>query len=253
MMTATTFSGEFKLVERLQKKNKKNRKRYNKTIVDEDIDVIVSEHLRSVDRKLEQLKASKFYTYLVDKCFDLCTDSKFNCIKCLALGSPSHIGGMPMYQLALLLLLAERFQVERYNISVWDPVFTDVDRLIFDKLKIRVDESEVDINPLTLLYMPHAPSSLIEDTLKQVYTESNLSGTHYILGNYIPVYDIRLTAEDKQDKYPHIGKVIQSLGSTNDEWAAVDIPDSLIKHDHWYQAFNDLALHRYIKMNFISK
>uniref|UniRef100_A0A060SZ13 ARAD1A16192p n=1 Tax=Blastobotrys adeninivorans TaxID=409370 RepID=A0A060SZ13_BLAAD len=211
----------------------KPKKRRNRKGKQSTIPRTVDDFLADFDSKKAILGRSKFYSLLEESLeeYKVQPDS----IRCLAIGSPCDTSStMPaMYQLALLMLLKEKLEIDSDKVTVYDPVFTDMDKEIFAKLGLSIDDSDDSKYPENcLLYMPHAPVSLIDSVL------GNLEGRPWIIGNVISQYDTRISSEDLEQKYPHLKRAL------NDSWDTVTIPEKFIRNEHYFVAVNDTAMYR---------
>jgi hypothetical protein len=225
---------EFAVVEGSRsKRNRRNKKnKWEEKTVDDYYNIL--------QERKEELRNSQFWKKLVESLDSYaCT---VNFIRCLALGQPTSIlaNGNAMYQLALLLLLTEYFNVTVKNVSVWDPVLDDVDRQLFAKIGVDVTEHTLNGSSRLLYYMPHAPLSLINAILEQ----SDLHKQALIIGNHLMSYDTKMPSQSLSEKYPFINAVIRDVEANAGRWSVREIPTS--KGDAWFAAVNDLAIHRKI-------
>jgi hypothetical protein len=219
-------------------KGGRKSRRKNKYVVQEKS---VDDYLAILAENRAKLARSKFMETLA-QIFQEFQLPRINSIRCLALGPPSDTAStMPaMYQLALLQLLTEQLSVPNTSVSVWDPVFSDMDKSILEKAGYQVSEelpSSVELDSC-LFYMPHAPLSLTDDTLASL----DQSKTSIIFGNLLTTYDTRISSTDLEQKYPHLNATMKDMFH-NKSWSFQQIPDNLSKNEHFFQAVNDLALH----------
>ncbi|KAA8915406.1 hypothetical protein TRICI_002439 [Trichomonascus ciferrii] len=219
-------------------KGGRKSRRKNKYVVQEKT---VDDYLAILAEKRDKLARSKFMEKLRE-IFEEFQLPEIKSIRCLALGPPSDTAStMPaMYQLALLQILAEQLDVPETNVSVWDPVFSDMDKTILEKSGYLVAEefpSSVELDTC-LFYMPHAPLSLTNDTLASLAQAK----TSIILGNLLTTYDTRVSPRDLEQKYPYLNTAMKDMFQRK-SWSFQQIPDNLSKHEHFFQAVNDLALH----------
>lgn len=125
---------------------------------------------------------------------------KFTQIRCLALGSPSQSNNA-LYQLAYLQELARVLEVCR--ISVCDPVFSDLDIFLFQKLKYPVELHFDNTEPEeTLYFMPHAPLELTDVILIN-------EKPHHVLANNIISHTDRFTKLKLHETYPVIAFLVK--------------------------------------------
>ncbi|KAJ7219120.1 SRR1-domain-containing protein [Mycena pura] len=115
-------------------------------------------------------------------------------ILCLGLGSPSSSPNSRA-QLALLLEICKATAIEHCNVSVYDPVFTEEDDVLFKHLDIRMlaenkasGEGRYPLEAPTILWMPHCDLGLYENVLAANWSRTQLSYIILIsnrLGDYV--------------------------------------------------------------------
>jgi SRR1 len=224
---------EFSTVKSKKKRNKKYL--YKEKTVE---DYLLIYNASKVD-----LSTCKFYEALLDglnKAELNSSNRTFRSIRCLALGKLSAPDRIALWQLSLLGLLVDHFGISWSNVTLWDPVFEPTDTAIIEALGGRVDDSDHSVEADTLLYLPHAPVTLIDLILKQCPSES------VILGNNVLRYDTKIAPKTLETRLPTLHSTMRMVdGSIPNElsWDLIDLPDSLSKGKDWFLAFNDLALH----------
>nr|XP_018916369.1 PREDICTED: SRR1-like protein [Bemisia tabaci] len=96
------------------------------------------------------------------------------------------------FQLALVLLLKKRFQA---NVSVYDPIFSDLDKVLLNKFDLHViagpDNVKPEVNAETLVIFPHVPKELIENFL-QVNWQRNLSKCYLLCNSFSKIREDNL-------------------------------------------------------------
>ncbi|KAF9202781.1 hypothetical protein BGZ49_007082 [Haplosporangium sp. Z 27] len=107
------------------------------------------------------------------------------------------------FQLALGLCLKDILQATG-TIYISDPIMTDFDKQLAEKLGITVlqpeDKSKQQIEARTLLYMPHCPKGLYSQVLEANWSRNKLNNL-VILGNRFTMYDERAVPEvDTHDR-----------------------------------------------------
>ncbi|KAI9571509.1 SRR1-domain-containing protein [Boletus coccyginus] len=114
------------------------------------------------------------------------------CIKpqkvlCLGLGSPSSSGDARA-QLALLGCLCASVDIDFAEVSVYDPVFTDADRQLFQALGIRcldhIQGAEHSLDCPTILYMPHCDLKLYEMVIRANWTLDGLCNVVFLANRF---------------------------------------------------------------------
>lgn len=218
----------FHPVVRKKKRNQKNKFKIKEKTVDD--------HLQSLNEKQKLVENSDFYTHFITKLDD---EKKYiyKRVRCLALGAPTDwlCEYAAMYQLALLQLIAKKFDIN--DISIYDPVFETADNELFEKLNIKVEQDYPDdkYNDCdTLLYMPHAPLDLIDTIL------TKLSSNTTIIGNDLSSYTTKRTQTELETKYPNVLDAINKIVSNN--YTSISIPNKLSDKQPYSVAFNELAI-----------
>lgn len=163
----------------------------------------------NLEIKKNTLKESKLFETIIDAL----KAHKFTKIRCVALGSPSQ-EEPALFQLALLLLIIEKYGVQCDQVSLYDPVFTVLDNEFLKSLKFEVKEEYIPNGDDSILFfLPHAPLSLTN----QVISEQN---PKLLLANNIQTHTTRLTKTELFEKYPVISKLVSLL-----------IPEETLKDD----------------------
>lgn len=126
----------------------------------------------------------------------------FTRIRCLALGSPTD-EFQALYQLAYLKQIASKFAID--HVSLYDPVFSDNDRSLFESLHYAVEEPECSETPVvatTLYYMPHAPRDVTNKFVGEIEPQ-------WILGNDLRVTVGTLSKVKFLDEYPILAHLVK--------------------------------------------
>ncbi|KAJ6547395.1 SRR1-domain-containing protein, partial [Mycena capillaripes] len=121
-------------------------------------------------------------------------------ILCLGLGSPASSPNSRA-QLAFLLEICKSIGIEHVNVSIYDPVFSEEDDALFEKLGFRVlsantasgfgssfQEGKHPLDTPTLLWMPHCDLDLYESVLAANWSREQLEYVILIsnrLGDYV--------------------------------------------------------------------
>mmetsp|Transcript_4511 Transcript_4511/g.4991 ORF Transcript_4511/g.4991 Transcript_4511/m.4991 type:complete len:268 (+) Transcript_4511:249-1052(+) len=133
-------------------------------------------------------------------------DHSITHIRCLALGSPSD-SNAALYQLAYLTQICSQLAIEPSNVSLYDPVFNELDKKFLTTVKLfQISDKDKFVGPRTLYFLPHASLELTE----QVLAESRPS---FLLGNDIISHTDRLTKKKIDDTYRNISLLIRVLES----------------------------------------
>lgn len=201
----------------------------------------IDDYHRQITEYVEILEASPFFCDLEEQGLNNIEKKTKSLteIRCLALGSPTEADN-PRYQLALLLLLKKKFNIER--ITAWDPEFTEKDNDLLKSFDIQVVEvldlpNDDKIWQSYLWYLPHAPLSLTESFLRKIL-ENELTFT--VIGNDIMSYDT--SSIDVESKYPSVFRSIKELSS--DQWFTYTMKKELSKNQPYFEAFNEMSVQK---------
>ena len=128
-------------------------------------------------------------------------------IRCLALGSPSD-SNAALYQLAFLTQVCRDFDVNPSNVSLYDPVFNELDnQFLTNVTNFKISEKDTFVGLKTLYFLPHASLELTEQVL-------NDSKPSFLLANDIISHTDRLTKKKIHDTYRTISLLIKVLENT---------------------------------------
>jgi len=160
---------------------------------------------QNLSKKKKILEDSKLYQNVITSL----TPHKFSKIRCVALGSPSQ-EAPALYQLALLQLICENFEIKAQDVSLFDPVFTSLDNDFFTSLQYEInDEYLPNDTDDVLFFLPHAPLSLTDKVICSQRPK-------LLLANNLQTHTDRLTKLELFEKYPLISKLVSLLGNKND-------------------------------------
>ncbi|KAK9470419.1 uncharacterized protein V1510DRAFT_423049 [Dipodascopsis tothii] len=220
-------------------RSKKNRRKRNNKLVYQE--KTPEDHAQDIAKKQTILEPSRFATKMLASVAATIGGQKISSLRCLALGRPSEID-ISRFQMAILFLLADRLDVPRSGITLWDPDFVEGDLAVFARLDLAVVK-DIDLDPAsTLFYVPHGPIFLMDQLMS--------ISARWILGNDIIQYENKL-AEDVNTKYPSLKHAI-ALARANDAdlpagpaevWARERFDDALSTNTAWWLSVNDLAMH----------
>ncbi|ODV87846.1 hypothetical protein CANARDRAFT_192842 [[Candida] arabinofermentans NRRL YB-2248] len=161
-------------------------------------------YLKLIERfnsRLQLVKSADIYKEIVDslKQFSDKNNIHWNSIRCLALGSPCS-ENQALFQLCLLHLIANDCKIK--VISIYDPVFNDLDRkFLQQELKFAVEKEYVrSDNDCCCYYMPHSPISLLETIISTEKPE-------WMLTNDFTLYSSKYTEVEYYDKYPYCARI----------------------------------------------
>lgn len=172
----------------------------------------IKEDDKSNDKRIEKLlgqlsryeKAIEEST-LLEETIQTLKEYPITHIRCLALGSPSD--SIPaLYQLAFLMQICRYFKVATSNVSLYDPVFNDIDTHLIEHIqKYSISEQDEFSVCNTLYFLPHASLELTEVLLKE-------SKPLWLLGNNIMSHTDRLTKRKLHTTYGTISLLVHLLG-----------------------------------------
>lgn len=136
----------------------------------------------------------------------------FTHIRCLALGSPTE--SIPsLYQLAYLNQICCHLKMDKKLVSLYDPIFTDVDiQLLTKNIPYLVSEKTNSSSEMTLYFLPHATLELTEQVLAELRPR-------WLLGNDITAHSIRFPRLRLHEKYRTVSLLANLLekNSGNEE------------------------------------
>jgi len=108
-------------------------------------------------------------------------------VLCLGLGSPSTSRNA-LAQLGFLLKMCEHLNIERAQVSLYDPVFNEADANLLEELELRrlAEDSlgKYSIEAPTILFMPHCDIPLYENVLRQNWTATKLSNLVFVANQF---------------------------------------------------------------------
>ncbi|KAG1762446.1 SRR1-domain-containing protein [Suillus occidentalis] len=125
------------------------------------------------------------------------TDMPCPDVLCLGLGSPSS-SRVARAQLAFLISSCTILEIVLSNVSVYDPVFTDADKALFQSFGMRClpDTASLLFLPVlfqngklvverpTILYMPHCDLKLYENIIGTNWSEEQLARIIFIANRF---------------------------------------------------------------------
>lgn len=161
------------------------------------------------------LKRLKLYEEIVEnslifrESIDALKSLPFSHIRCLALGSPTE--SIPsLYQLAYLNQICRYLDVDETSVSLYDPIFTDIDiHLLTGLIRYQVGENCDNLGKKTLFFLPHASLELTEQVLSE-------SQPLWLLGNDITTHSIRLPKLRLHEKYRTVSLLANLLEKNSD-------------------------------------
>lgn len=168
----------------------------------------------------------------MDNCLQCVAIDKISDIVCYGLGSFTT-SVISRYQLALLLLFKEHFTA---NVYIYDPVFSDHELDILNKLQlIFIEENEEGarkIDTFTLIYMPHCPTALVNNLLWRNW--GHQLSKCIILSNSFKALSQCETRKNFQERFHYIHSILPVT-------TEMDLKNNFIYTD----IFNDLSLHSF--------
>lgn len=153
-------------------------------------------------------------------------------IRCLGLGAVAD-SLHAMYQLCLLSLIVDHFkevkEIEELEVSLWDPIFTEVDRkFLSERLKYEVVEDKNDKEAVksTLFYMPHFPIEVLEKFITDTEPE-------YLLSNDLTVYANKFTDSKFFELYPNSARIAKLIAEQEDKLNEKGVPPKAADNDEF--------------------
>lgn len=114
------------------------------------------------------------------------TDMPCPDVLCLGLGSPSS-SRVARAQLAFLISSCTILEIVLSNVSVYDPVFTDADKALFQSFGMRClpdTDGKLVVERPTILFMPHCDLKLYENILGANWSEEQLVRIIFIANRF---------------------------------------------------------------------
>lgn len=114
------------------------------------------------------------------------TNISYPDVLCLGLGSPST-SREARAQLAFLISLCDSLEIGQSNVSVYDPVFTDADKALFQSFGMRClpdTDGKHAVDRPTILYMPHCDLKLYENIIGANWTEEELGRMIFVANRF---------------------------------------------------------------------
>lgn len=191
-------------------------------------------HLDRSQAERLKLKLSKYENIMTEsslfkETIKLLEDHSITHIRCLALGSPSD-SNAALYQFAFLTQICRHFNVNPSNVSLYDPVFNELDNQFLTIVtNFRISEKDTFVGLKTLYFLPHASLELTEQVL-------NDSRPSLLLANDIISHTDRLTKKKIHDTYRTISLLIKVLENTkiapkeSDDFISVTVKKKRNRH-----------------------
>ncbi|KAF8810135.1 hypothetical protein BYT27DRAFT_7162283 [Phlegmacium glaucopus] len=166
-----------------------------------------------------------------------CFSTEKPVVLCLGLGSPSssHVSRV---QLAFLSEACQSLEVNPGDISIYDPVFTTEDHLLFEELNMKVlietankSAASYALNVPTICFMPHCDLDLYESLLQSNWNRAQLSNI-FLIGNHLEMYLENKSKRALESGSPCLLQIAPLLDCR-------PLPAS----DSWPTAFNNISVH----------
>ncbi|KAK7467085.1 hypothetical protein VKT23_004145 [Stygiomarasmius scandens] len=128
---------------------------------------------------------------------------------CLGLGSPSN-SSISRAQLGFLLDVCNVLKIAYTKVTVYDPVFTEEDRALFNGFEFQTPPSseslDVTIDDPTIFFMPHCDMELYENVLRKNWTRERLTNL-VLVSNQLEAYVENNPARKLEDKAPALLRI----------------------------------------------
>lgn len=193
---------------------------------------------QAVTENIQVVQESSLYKKLIENLPP--TSGKSIQIVCFGLGSLSSY--ISRYQLALGVLLQRRFQAQTH---FSDPCFTEQDATVLQKYQCSVLRENLegkykvaaDPDYVTIFYLPHCPKQLTNNLLWKNWSVEQLSKIYLIANSFESILE-RSTS-----------KVIQENAGFIEKISPYSIEFQLPEFEQAFEAFNDLALIKFERLN----
>lgn len=157
-----------------------------------------------VDRCKADIESNGWITTCLGLVQDALRKTNISCpdVLCLGLGSPSS-SREARAQLAFLISSFTILEIGPSDVSVYDPVFTDADKTLFQSFGMRcLSDTDVmhGVERPTILYMPHCDLKLYENIIGANWSEEQLARIIFIANRF----------SDYTDNHPHSKLEVES-------------------------------------------
>ncbi|KAI0781139.1 SRR1-domain-containing protein, partial [Trametes elegans] len=136
-------------------------------------------------------------------------------VLCLGLGSPTSSRDARA-QLAFLLAACDDLSIDRTNVSVFDPVFTDQDTQLLAQLRLTpLPEDKVPSYALrspTIVFMPHCDLHLYENILRENWSRTALPNA-LLIANRLSEYAESIPSRKLASEHPCVARLAPYLSS----------------------------------------
>ncbi|KAG1891331.1 SRR1-domain-containing protein [Suillus subluteus] len=154
-----------------------------------------------IDRCKADIESNGWITACLGLVQDALRKTNISCpgVLCLGLGSPSS-SREARAQLAFLISLYTILEIAPSDVSVYDPVFTDADKALFQSLGMRCladtaslfvrrvpilfQDGKHEVERPTILYMPHCDLKLYENIIGANWSEEQLARIIFISNRF---------------------------------------------------------------------
>ncbi|KAG2158435.1 SRR1-domain-containing protein [Suillus bovinus] len=193
-----------------------------------------------VDRSIADIESNGWMTTCLGLVKDALRKTNMTCpdVLCLGLGSPSS-SREARAQLAFLISSCTILEIGPSNVSVYDPVFTDADKALFQSFGMRClpdtaslfahDGKHVVERP-TILYMPHCDLKLYENIIGANWSEEQLARIIFIANRFSDYTDSHPQSKLEVES-PYLMRLVPHLES-----------HSLPALENFSSAFNNISV-----------
>lgn len=141
-----------------------------------------------VDRCKADIESNGWMTTCLGLLQDALRRTNVSCpdVLCLGLGSPSS-SREARAQLAFLISSCTILEIGPSNVSVYDPVFTDADKALFQSFGMRClpdTDGKHAVQRPTILYMPHCDLNLYENIIGANWSEEQLARIIFVANRF---------------------------------------------------------------------
>jgi len=166
---------------------KSAKKRKNKNVI---APLSTSHSLAQLRNQIRQEEWFTQCSHLLESSWRSLFSNEKPVVLCLGLGSPSS-SRIARAQLAFLTETCQLLKVDHQDVSMYDPIFTTEDHLLFKELNMKVttnnDDVSYHLNVPTICFMPHCDRHLYETLLRSNWNREQLSNM-FLVGNHLEAY-----------------------------------------------------------------
>ncbi|KAG0705034.1 SRR1-domain-containing protein [Suillus ampliporus] len=203
-MEDTSFTYSQQMVTRAhRRKNRKGNARHGSPLL---VDL--------VDRAKADIGSNGWITTCLGLMQDALRKTNISCpdVLCLGLGSPST-SREARAQLAFLISSCAILEIGLTNVSIYDPVFTDADKELFQSFGMQClpdTDAKYALERPTILYMPHCDMKLYENIISANWSEECLTRMVFV-ANRFSDYTDNIPRSKLEIESPYLMRLVPHL------------------------------------------